>query len=150
MSAKNRPSGSRRQKPTKLQTSSLEIGRPCRTIFTKASSTMPLHPLRMVNAMAAANRPGELRQRNNMHLIMCQPIRVVRSGCNGNSVVNYLSRFQLDHAVCHIEVVIIMADDEDEFAFRLQVRQKLTVEEVLEFRILVGSPLIEYINRTIL
>ena len=36
-----------------------------------------------------------------------------------------------------------MADNQDQFAARLQIHQQVAVEELFKLRILVGSPLIE-------
>jgi len=86
--------GARRQRPTKLQMrTSLETGRPCRTILMRASRPMLLNPFRMFAPMPVATAPGERRHRNEMHLIIClvrsslplvtviypQPLRVTAS-----------------------------------------------------------------------
>src|SRR5689334_11142796 len=54
-----------------------------------------------------------------------------------------LSIIHLQHPVAHVEIPLVVADDQDGLAAVPQRRQDLVVEELPELRILVGRPFVE-------
>ena len=63
---------------------------------------------------------------------------------------NQLAVVQLEDAIGDVEVLVVVADDQDGFAAGFQFRQQLGVEDIFEVRILIGSPFIEQVERPIL
>jgi len=59
------------------------------------------------------------------------------------SVADYLSLIQLNNAIGHIVVTIVMADHDDGFPGAIQRGQKIEIEFSPELGILVGGPFIE-------
>jgi hypothetical protein len=54
------------------------------------------------------------------------------------------------HDPCGIEVAIVVRDDDDGAALVLRLREDRAVEEVAELRILIGRPLVEEEDGSIL
>src|SRR5829696_4251512 len=57
---------------------------------------------------------------------------------------------QLDDPIRHRIIPLIVADDDAGLPPPLEVRQNLRVKDLLEDRVLVGSPLIEQTDRAVL
>src|SRR5262249_24972375 len=64
--------------------------------------------------------------------------------------INNFSIFQFKHSITEMEISVIMCDHHHALPARTQIRQQLTVEDFLIFRILIRGPFIEDIDRTIL
>src|SRR5262245_15333233 len=64
--------------------------------------------------------------------------------------INNFSIFQFEHSIAEMEISVIMCDHHHALPARTQIRQQLTVEDFLIFRILIGCPLIEHVNGSIL
>ncbi len=56
---------------------------------------------------------------------------------------NPLPKIQLDHTISHVEVVIVVADHDDQFAPLFEFGQQLAIENLAKFGVLAGCPLIE-------
>jgi hypothetical protein len=55
-----------------------------------------------------------------------------------------------NEAICGVEIAVVMSDDQSGFATRLEFGQELGIENLLEMRVLVGSPFIEKVERPVL
>src|SRR5215469_10077817 len=79
----------------------------------------------------------------------CRPENCRGSGWGRYAIVNYFSRLQLDQAICYIKVMIVVADDQNDFALCFQVRQEFAIKIFPEPPVLIRGPLIENINWTV-
>ena len=64
-------------------------------------------------------------------------------------IADNLTFFEFEEPVGHPVIAVVMAHHEYGFISRLQLRQDLKIENFLEIRVLVGSPLVKYIHLTI-
>src|SRR6185436_5109918 len=68
----------------------------------------------------------------------------------GPAVVLDAAVVELHDAVGHVVVVVVVADHQDGLAARLELRQDLLVEDLLEHRVLVRGPFVEQVDRPVL
>src|SRR6187401_1105558 len=69
--------------------------------------------------------------------------------CGIPFVINQFTVVQFYDPVGQIEIMLVVSDDEHAFAACLQFREDLRIEDFLEERVLIRSPFIEEIERTI-
>jgi hypothetical protein len=57
---------------------------------------------------------------------------------------------KLHNAIATVVVAVVMANDQDCFSTRREIRQEKIIENLAVVRILVRRPLIEHVNRPVL
>ena len=60
-----------------------------------------------------------------------------------------LAVVELDEAIRQLKETVVMSDDEHGLAFGFQLGQQLIVKNLFEVGVLVGSPLIENVDRAV-
>src|SRR4051794_7755652 len=69
--------------------------------------------------------------------------------CFGLGLGDDFAVVEFDDAVGELEIFIIVGYDEHGFAASFELGQQLSVEDVLEVRVLIGGPLVEKVERTV-
>src|SRR5580704_6706850 len=57
--------------------------------------------------------------------------------------------FQFDNPVTHVEVPVVVSDDDHSFATVAQIWEQFRVEDFLVLGILIGGPFVEDVERTV-